>query len=205
MRACCAPLCVLSVRRPMTETGGSGTGAGGRRRTRITLTSPFIGGSDLYATRFSDRFRAFSLYSLHSDFFREEGDRGAVGTPSDFCFDASRCSLQRGKKSQASFFAGNRFVLLLESPRSILSKLSFYPASPLRSLLSPFERKNLFLSPLFLSFLNLKRIFKYLGNFCNNLIPQIDRSVCRGERERKGERIRIGLEDRLTLDPSFTL
>lgn len=130
MRACCAPLCVLSVRRPMTETGGSGTGAGGRRRTRITLTSPFIGGSDLYATRFSDRFRAFSLYSLHSDFFREEGDRGVVGTPSDFCFDASRCSLQRRKKSQASFFAGNRFILLLESPRSILSKLSFYPAPP---------------------------------------------------------------------------
>lgn len=150
MRACCAPLCVLSVRRPMTETGGSGTGAGGRRRTRITLTSPFIGGSDLYATRFSDRFRAFSLYSLHSDFFREEEDRGVVGTPSDFCFDASPCSLQRRKKSQASFFAGNRFILLLESPRSILSKLSFYPAPPAPPCVSFFRLSN---ERIFFSFL----------------------------------------------------
>lgn len=134
----------------MTETGGSGTGAGGRRRTRITLTSPFIGGSDLYATRFSDRFRAFSLYSLHSDFFREEGDRGVVGTPSDFCFDASRCSLQRRKKSQASFFAGNRFILLLESPRSILSKLSFYPAPPAPPCVSFFRLSN---ERIFFSFL----------------------------------------------------
>lgn len=156
MRACCAPLCVLSVRRPMTETGGSGTGAGGRRRTRITLTSPFIGGSDLYATRFSDRFRAFSLYSLHSDFFREEGDRGVVGTPSDFCFDASRCSLQRRKNP--------RHLFSQETVSSSFSSrlVPFYPncpfiprhPPPLCFVLSPFKRKNLFLLS---SFLNLTR------------------------------------------------
>lgn len=151
MRACCAPLCVLSVRRPMTETGGSGTGAGGRRRTRITLTSPFIGGSDLYATRFSDRFRAFSLYSLHSDFFREEGDRGAVGTPSDFCFDASRCSLQRGKKSQASFFAGKLFSSFFSS--RLVPFYRNYPFIPRRPCVPFFRLSNerifLFLSLLF--------------------------------------------------------
>lgn len=192
MRACCAPLCVLSLcaARWQRGPGGSGAGAGGRRRTRITLTSPFIGGSDLYATRFSDRFRAFSpIFSLHSDFFREEGDGGAAGTPGDFCFDASRCDVE--KNPRHLFSPGNPVPSSFASSRFYRN----YPFIPRRPRVSFFfhTRRSLFLFPLF----PFSNFVKYqvssnacLGNFSNNLIP-INWSifVCRSyAREEERER-----------------
>lgn len=86
MRACCAPLCVLSVRPPDDRDERIVNRYWGKKeKASNALTSSFIGGSDLYATRFSDRFRAF-LYILCTLIFFE-GVRGMeVGTPSDFCF-----------------------------------------------------------------------------------------------------------------------
>ena len=103
MRAWYAPLCVLSLVRPPDDRDGKTADRRlGKKEDAINaLTSPFIGGSDLYATRFSDRFRAFSLYSLHSDFFRRgEGGGGgsavdathAAGNARRFLFPPSRRS-----------------------------------------------------------------------------------------------------------------
>lgn len=79
LRAPVYPLCAPTDDRD----DRSGNGSGGRRRTRITLTSLFIGDSDPYATRFSNRLCAFLYIPCTLIFLRQH-------TPGDFCFAPSR-------------------------------------------------------------------------------------------------------------------
>lgn len=132
MRACCAPLCVLSVRPPDDRDERIANRYWGKKENASNvLTSSFIGGSDLYATRFSDRFRAF-LYILCTLIFFE-GVRGmdGGGNAERFLFRLSRRCPTHAKimESRAqigiasSFFPNHRILFANRLMFPILSLL----------------------------------------------------------------------------------
>lgn len=132
MRACCAPLCVLSVRPPDDRDERIVNRYWGKKENASNvLTSSFIGGSDLYATRFSDRFRAFLYILCTLIFFEGVRGMGGGGNGERFLFRLSRRCSTHGKimESRAqigivsSFFQNQRILFTNRLMFPILSLL----------------------------------------------------------------------------------